>query len=148
MKVQFVILTLLLAMAPACAPRFNTTPDPAPQKHREKTEIESIYGTWTKQIEAKDYRSLIKLEISENMTQISTDCFNSDLQTMITSMSRSQVSFGKINFIDGISGSVKSGNLVCGIDFPLAVYNASVKDDLLTIVTALGPQTFRRLGVQ
>ena len=142
------LIATTIALATACAPRFNTTTNPAPAIELEKTKIRSLYGTWHYHFDGEAFSFDLKLIIDESVTQISTTCFNKDLQTSISSLSRSQVVVGKITFIDGITGVIKAGNLDCGINFPAAAYAASLKGDILTIVTASGPVDFRHAGPQ
>ncbi|MDZ4660702.1 MAG: hypothetical protein SGJ18_03695 [Pseudomonadota bacterium] len=139
-------LVLVSFLTPACAPRFNTTPNPAPKIEIENNKIKSLYGTWNHRFEGKTFSFDLQLVIAEGTTQISTDCFAKDLQTSIKSVSRSNVEVGKLIFIDGITGAIQAGVLECGINFPADSYPASVKGDTLTILTASGPVDFSHSG--
>lgn len=143
---KFLLTVIFLSSVTACAPRFNTTEDPGPRISEEKTKIQSLYGIWERHVKTDNSQSLMQLTITENSTLVSTNCFNSDLHTSVSSLSRTQVTVGNLTFFDGVTGTIKAGKLDCGIDFPAIAFGATVKDNILTIITKAGPVEFRYKG--
>ncbi len=143
---KFLILVFLFTAA--CVPRFNTTKDPRSEIEIEnnKNKIKSIYGTWNYHFDGKDFSYDMQLVIDVGMTKVSTTCYNQTLETSITSISHSNVELDKLVFVDGITGTIQAGYLECGLNFPAAVYPASVRGVILTLITANGPINFRRAG--
>lgn len=142
---KILFLTSAMFMFINCSPKFETTPNQKEIDKLEKAKAKPYYGVWIYQYQAQSLGFEIQLSIDEVSTKVITLCKSKSVGTTIASSAPTRVESGKLNFLEGITGTIKSGSEECGINFPQGNYNATVLGDSLTLSLPSGNITFSRL---